>query len=74
MVPEERTWATPAALAEVEAEAAEEEAAAPPVEEAEADPVTTPDVAVRVSLPHCCSRVEAREESAMDPLAMIACW
>jgi hypothetical protein len=73
MAPEERAWATPAALAEVEAEAADEEAA-PLVAEAEADPVTTPDAALRVSLPHCCSRVEAREVSAMDPLAMIACW
>ena len=58
----------------VEAEAAEEEAAAAPVEEAEADPEATPEVAVRVSLPHCCCRVEAREESAMEPLAMTACW
>jgi hypothetical protein len=73
MAPEDRDWATPAALGEEEAEAAEEEAPAP-VAEADEDPVTTPDVAVRVSLPHCCSRVEAREVSAMDPLAMIACW
>jgi len=58
---------------EAEADAAEEEAPAP-VEEAEADPVTTPEAAVRVSLPHFCSRVEAREVSAMDPLALTACW
>jgi len=59
----------------VEAEAAEEEAAAPlPEAEAEADPEATPDGLVRVSLPHFCSRVEAREVSAIDPLALTACW